>query len=239
MVQARDAIAAARKLMEAGTGYDEVDCIGLIVTLIRGCPGGVRKYRVAGTNTLWKSARSAARYRDLTYTQEGIQSARPGMLAFMRHGDDVDHVGLVSYHGWVLHSSKSRGGVVETRLRDNGWNLLAVHRYIATEEEEGRHTEGMETARVQTDGGRLRIRSGPGLAYGTLGSVPNGTMVEILEDGEWPRVRANGLEGYLMGEFLIRQEPDVETVGNWMIMDDGGNVFIPEGGWRVTREGLD
>lgn len=40
MVKAQDAIAYARSLI--GTPYSEVDCIGLIVRIIRNCSGGVK-----------------------------------------------------------------------------------------------------------------------------------------------------------------------------------------------------
>lgn len=38
MIKAQDAIAAARALL--GTPYAELDCIGLIVRVIRAAPGG-------------------------------------------------------------------------------------------------------------------------------------------------------------------------------------------------------
>ena len=73
MVKTMDAIRTARSLI--GTPYSELDCIGLIVRVIRTSPGGVGAYRTAGTNTLWKSAQASAKYRDLTWRQEGIAGA--------------------------------------------------------------------------------------------------------------------------------------------------------------------
>lgn len=76
MIRAEDAIKTARSLL--GTPYSQIDCFGLIVRVIRTSPGGVGAYRTAGTNTLWRSAGASAKYRDLTWRQEGIAGALPG-----------------------------------------------------------------------------------------------------------------------------------------------------------------
>ena len=131
MVKAEEAIAAARRLI--GTPYSEMDCINLIKKVIRTAPGGVSGYKTAGTNTLWKSATASTKYRDLTWRKNGIDGACAGMLAFKRNGDDVHHVGIVTEKGTVIHSSSTQNGrgVVETPLSsDEGWNLLAKHRFI-------------------------------------------------------------------------------------------------------------
>lgn len=131
MVKAEEAIAAARRLI--GTPYSEMDCINLIKRVIRTAPGGVSGYKTAGTNTLWKSATASTKYRDLIWRKNGIDGACAGMLAFKRSGDDVHHVGIVTEKGTVIHSSSTQNGrgVVETPLSsDEGWNLLAKHRFI-------------------------------------------------------------------------------------------------------------
>ena len=127
MIKADDAIRVARSLI--GTPYSELDCINLIKRVIHTAPGGVTSYTTAGTNSLWKSYDMSAKYRDLTWRQEGIQGAQAGMLAFKRSGEDVHHVGLVTGDGTVIHSSSARGQVVETEL-DCSWALLGIHRYI-------------------------------------------------------------------------------------------------------------
>lgn len=157
MIETDEAIRTARSLL--GTPYAQMDCIALIVRIIRTAKGGRPGYRTAGTNSLWKSAEMSAKYRDLTRRQEGIAGARPGMLAFKRRGADVHHVGLVAGGGdagspdgsglTVIHSSSARGEVVETAL-DSSWALLAVHRDIAVQED----TAGSrESAPVTADGG--------------------------------------------------------------------------------------
>ena len=146
MIQAEEAIRVARGLI--GTAYSELDCINLVKKVIRTAPGGDKRYTTAGTNALWDSDSKRGKYRDLTWKQAGISGAKPGMLAFMGVGTgDVSHTGLVTEQGTVIHSSKSRGGVVETALTEKaGWNGLGVHRMIRCgrkrRQKRGRRTGG-------------------------------------------------------------------------------------------------
>ena len=157
MIETSEATRTARALI--GTPYSELDCINLIKKIIRTAPGGDKNYTTAGTNDLWNSDGKSAKYRDLTWKQEGFSSAKPGMLAFMGVGTgDVSHTGLVTERGTVIHSSKSRGGVVETALTEkNGWNGLGAHRMIAVDGEETADSDEGEIVTVCAQGG-LRMR---------------------------------------------------------------------------------
>ena len=150
MIGYEDAVSAARALL--GTPYKDLDCINLVKKVIRTALGGVGKYTTAGTNSLWKSFGMAEKYRDITWRQEGISGAQGGMLAFKRSGSDVHHVGLVTREGTVIHSSSALGCVVETPLtQEEGWNLLAVHWYIApvkAQREEAAAEGSMQCAQV-------------------------------------------------------------------------------------------
>ena len=243
MIKAQDAISAARALI--GTPYSELDCINLIKRVIRTAPGGVPWYTTAGTNALWVSANASAKYRDLTWRQEGIQGARAGMLAFKRKGEDVHHVGLVTGDGTVIHSSSAKGQVVETAL-DGGWKLLAIHRYI-----EAAGAAGMEDnvnvlyqAVVSTQSGALNVRDAPD--GGRIGSLPKGTTVEVLAEPAqgWTFVRSGSLMGYVSSAYLTRAESEneenvISISPDVTIIDDEGNSFRPVGGWRVLVTGMD
>ena len=175
MVKAKDAIAAARRLI--GTPYSELDCINLIKKVIRTAPGGVPGYTTAGTNTLWNSAQASSKYRDLTWRTEGISGACAGMLAFKRKGNDIHHVGIVTEKETVIHSSSAENGrgVVETPLSAaEGWNLLAKHRYIGTieNEEDGEDMDDLNHASEVTivdSAGRRFVPAGDFKVY--IGSM--------------------------------------------------------------------
>ena len=142
MIKASDAIAAARAMI--GTPYSELDCINLIKKIIRTAPGGDPNYTTAGTDELWSSYKSSGKYKHLTWRQEGICDAEPGMLAFKgrpsdKRGDgQPHHVGLVADKDGrltVIHASSANGKVVETPLEaGQGWTLLAKHKLIQTQE---------------------------------------------------------------------------------------------------------
>ena len=245
MIKAADAIQTARSLI--GTPYSEMDCINLIKRVIRTAPGGVPGYTTAGTNTLWRSATANAKYRDLTWTQEGIQGARAGMLAFMRNGENVHHVSIVTERGTVIHSSSARGQVVETAL-DDSWQLLAIHRYIGTdfigETGDDMTMNALYQAVVSTQSGALNVRDAPD--GGRIGSLPKGTTVDVLAEPAqgWTFVRAGSLMGYVSSAYLTRAEVgEAENVisvsPEVTIIDDEGNSFRPVGGWRVLIGGVD
>lgn len=207
MIKTQDAIDVARALI--GTPYSELDCINLIKAVIRRAPGGVPWYTTAGTNALWASYGASAKYRDLTWRQEGIDGARAGMIALKRLGGDVHHGGIVTERGTVIHSSSVYGKVVETAL-DESWHLLAQHRYIevaaaAAETEE--HMDVLYQAVVNTMRDPLALRDSPGTDGRKLGELARGTTVDVLAEPVtgWLYVRsAEGKSGYAASAYLAR-----------------------------------
>ena len=213
MIRAGEAIGAARGLI--GTSYETLDCINLIKWVIRTGAGGDRRYTTAGTNALWDSDSKCGRYRDLTWKQTGISGAKPGMLAFMGVGTgDVSHTGLVTERGTVIHSSKSRGGVVETALTEKaGWNGLGKHRMIAVEESIGKSAVGepAESAEYRhvtvCAGGGLRMRKKPRGRY--MQMIPDGTQLVVLEEKDgWLRAEYRGHTGWISGAYCRRDGED-------------------------------
>ena len=255
MVKTMDAIRTARSLL--GTPYSEIDCIGLIVRVIRTSPGGVGAYRTAGTNTLWRSAKASAKYRDLTWRQEGIAGARAGMLAFKRRSRDVHHVGLVTGDGTVIHSSSAAGKVVETKL-DDTWQLLAVHRYIDVQElpqpaaptapsggSLGDETEDtrMEAYKMKVVASSLNVRNEPGIGGDRIGRLSEGAVVTVqaeMENG-WKYITyGDGALGYVDGSYLAEYvEPAVPEAPKITIIDSANNHFSPVGDFRVLVGSVD
>lgn len=260
-VKYNNAIREARLLI--GTPYSELDCINFIKKIIRSSFGGVKDYTTAGTNTLWDSYNASSKYRDLTWRQEGISGARAGMLAFKRYGtDDEGHVGLVTGEGTVIHSSSVNGrGVVETPLSaSEGWDLLAIHRYITVKEDEEMieaivPTTVLYKAVVNTQSGALNVREWPETGP-IVGRVPKDRTVEVLSDvGDgWPRIRYNETIGVVSEKYLLKAsstpvetetpEDTNEAYGEAQaaavtIVDSEGNRFNPVGDFKVYFGGID
>ena len=202
MIQAEEAIRAARGLI--GTAYSELDCVNLIKEVIRTCAGGDKRYTTAGTNELWNSFDSAPKYRHLIWRQAGISGAKPGMLAFMGVGTgDVSHTGLVTEQGTVIHSSKSRGGVVETALTAKaGWNGLGAHRmievngYVNDEDVQidAKYSIGEYTVSYKNG---LRLRKRPSLTGAYMLTMPCGAKLTVTEiDGDWGKAAYKGHQGW-------------------------------------------
>lgn len=249
MIDATTAIRTAREMI--GTSYDELDCINLIKKVIRTAPGGDRRYTTAGTNALWESDKNSAKYRDLTWKQEGVSGAKAGMLAFMGVGTgDVNHVGLVTERGTVIHSSKSRGGVVETELTEkNGWNGLGKHRMIEVNEME----KEFGNATVSVTSGCLNIREGASTAAKIIAKAENGTRVNVIREAGgtgWVFGKLeNGVAGYMAGAYLVRndalsapsgqlsqgesQEEDEETTS--LRRSDGVYITLA-GKWEIAED---
>lgn len=255
MVKTMDAIRTARSLL--GTPYSTLDCISLIVRVIRTTPGGKADYRTAGTNTLWRSAEASAKYRDLTWRQEGISGALAGMLAFKRRGTDVHHVGLVTGDGTVIHSSSAAGKVVETKL-DDTWQLLAAHRYIEAQElpqpsapaapsggSLGDETEDtkMEAYKMKVVASSLNVRDEPDVKGRRIGRLNEGAIVTVqasFSDG-WKYVTyGDGALGYVDGSYLAEYvEPPVPEAPKITIIDSANNHFCPVGDFRVIVGSVD
>ena len=207
MIETSEAIRTARALI--GTPYSELDCINLIKKVIRTAPGGDKRYTTAGTNELWNSFDSVPKYRHLIWRQTGISGAKPGMLAFMGVGTgDVNHTGLVTERGTVIHSSKSRGCVVETELTERrGWNGLGKHRMIAAQDD---NAEGGETmfgnATVSVTSGYLNIREGASTRSKVIAKAADGARMNIIREAGgtgWVFGKLeNGVAGYMSGEYL-------------------------------------
>ena len=207
MIQEEEAIRAARELI--GTAYSELDCINLIKKVIRTAPGGDKRYTTAGTNELWNSFDSVPKYRHLIWRQSGISGAKPGMLAFMGVGTgDVSHTGLVTERGTVIHSSKSRGGVVETALSEkNGWNGLGVHRMIEVAENAGAAPTG--TAYIVCAQTGLRMRKRPDVRGEYMQMLPDGAVIVALETrAGWIKTTYKGYTGSVSGEYCCKAGED-------------------------------
>nr|DAI46145.1 MAG TPA: SH3 domain protein [Caudoviricetes sp.] len=260
MIQAESAIRAARGLI--GTAYSELDCINLIKKVIRTCAGGDKRYTTAGTNELWNSFDSTPKYRHLIWRQTGISGAKPGMLAFMGAGTgDVSHTGLVTERGTVIHSSKSRGGVVETALTAKaGWNGLGAHRIIAVQDdnEEGGDTMfGNATVKTQKAGSYVNLRESASTRAAVIGKVYDGERIHVIagvEGSGWLCVKTQSGEiGQMCEDYIALDEPfkdalpsssedtpagdrDDDTFETTTLTDGNGAYVTLVGKWGITND---
>lgn len=127
------------------------------------------------------------------------------MLAFMGVGTgDVSHTGLVTERGTVIHSSKSRGGVVETALTAKaGWNGLGVHRMIEVAENAGAAPTG--TAYIVCAQKGLRMRKNPDIRGEYMQMLPDGAVITVLEEqAGWFKTTYKGYTGWVSAEYCCK-----------------------------------
>lgn len=249
MIETSEAIRTARGLL--GTPYSELDCINLIKKVIRTAPGGDKSYTTAGTNDLWNSDTKSGKYRDLTAKQEGIAGAKPGMLAFMGVGTgDVNHVGLVTERGTVIHSSKSRGEAVETEITDKSlWNGLGSHRMIAVQddnEEGGKTMFGNAAVKTQKAGSYVNLREGASTRAAVIGKVYDGERVNVLREAGTGWIYGQtqaGAEGYMSADYIVEDAPDAgdveddgEETGSTTTLTDGKAFVTLVGKWTIAED---
>lgn len=251
MIKTSEAIRMARGLI--GTPYSELDCINLIKKVIRTAPGGDKNYTTAGTNALWDSYDKTGKYRDLIWRQAGISGAKAGMLAFMGVGTgDVNHTGLVTERGTVIHSSKSRGKTVETELTEKrGWNGLGVHRMIAVceDNEKGGDTMfGNATVKTQKAGSYVNLREGASTRAAVIGKVYDGERVNVLREAGtgwiYGKTQA-GAEGYMSADYIVEDAPGAddaedssgeESASTTTLTDGNGAYVTLVGKWKIAED---
>lgn len=137
----------------------------------------------------------------------------------------------------ALHSSASRKHVCTSVFKDKTmrgswnriglWNKLdygpAINALLGTPMAEA--PTDLNTATVigtgtvfASNGSTVKMRARPSTGCGTYWDVPIGETVEILNSGDWNRIRWNGRIGYMRSEFIktgetmATIEPDPEIV---------------------------
>lgn len=244
MITTAEALRVSEELL--GTPYSTYDCINYIKKIIRSAAGGDKKYQTAGTNSLWRS-------RDLTWKQESLDGALPGMLAFKVSGEDVHHIGLVVPGGKVRHSSSTKGMAVETDLYNGQWHYLAKHKLIQVDEGGGTVAEPTSAvlykATVNTNESGLNLRAGPSTSDRKIAAIPKGATVEVMRDAGsgWLFVKSDVGIGYVSSQYLVRDAAASETDGNWneaeasgdwhenlTLISESGSVINLQGRWRLA-----
>lgn len=225
-----------------GTGRDGTcDCIGATMGAMYAL--GQPKYALHSSNYF-------ARYQTLDLQEiKSIADCYVGMEVYKSRLDDgklneryqsggTHHAGdaLDYYHAGVVISVSpfcilhcTSGGGVDGFTRDynlkGGWDFGGKVKGIdysgEAKQQGGLIDVAIYDAKVVTTGGHLNFRSAPRIGGTDIGDIPNGTLLQVLEEtsAEWSKVHFEGRQGYVQSKYLARidggienEEPDAESV---------------------------
>lgn len=213
-----------------GVQYERMDCQAFVETCLKAC--GI-SLNLPGSNA-W--------YRRMTWTgtpaecKELFGKIPVGAFLFILKQDggepekykgdgigNASHIGIKTGRGQgAINSSKSRGGVCESKFADKaisgGWNRIGLWTEVDYGAEINRELEG-GTGSVQArvtapSGATVNLRKEKSKGSALVDQIPIGTVVTVLDDdGKWSRILANGKSGYMMDEFLIPLDDDETGIG--------------------------
>lgn len=210
-----------------GRDYDDIDCQALVEAMLRD----------VGVKQNWRG--SNAMYRDMAWVGTPEECVAKfgrvpvGALLYILEATgapdiykdavgNASHVGVKTGVGLgAIHSSQSKGGVVESKfsnktIRNGGWNRVGICKLLdyGSDIEEALYgpkeasNTTTRTAIVKTSGGRLNLRAAPDLSAKIVDSIPNGAAVTVLgySGPEWANISYGGVVGYAAMAYLAEDK---------------------------------
>lgn len=109
------------------------------------------------------------------------------ILTMVSAGEQADVLSREE-NGWYRVSYKGTEGYMSAQYVTVEWTVPAQ-------------------GRVNTQGSTLNVRSGPGTDHPRIGTLSDGSAVDILDlAGDWYHIKTDALTGYVSGEYLLPLE---------------------------------
>ena len=244
-----------------GDGSDGTcDCVGLGIGALRRM--GIDYDGLHGSN--WAARHEAVElYRigsikQLRIGDNVLKAREPGDKGWAlpdRYGDDPDqndyyHFGIVvSVDPLKIAHCTDPTCRIDTRL--GKWSHAFAWRQLSNAIDTPKQEEPAQGERVEEEktmealyeaqvvlkeSKALNIRAGRSTAARRIGSVPNGATVIVCQEGAWPLIEYDGLQGYVCGDYLEAIEPAPEPVKTTMLVDESGTAIVLVGSWRVAED---
>ena len=152
----------------------------------------------------------------------GIYTGMTGAQMVLNAADNGNSNGGAYNHGdGAIHSSASKGSVCTSNFKgktiNGGWNKVGLWNKIdynaainqrlgsqmANPEPVVDDSKPIGTGIVFAESGTtVKMRQRPSTGCGIYWNVPIGETVDILQNGDWIRIRWNGKVGYIRQEFV-------------------------------------
>jgi len=167
----------------------------------------------------------------------GIYTDMPGaeMVALaIEAGDTI--APNYNFGSGAIHSSSTRKAVATSEFAGKtirgGWNMIGLWVEISYGESVDRILRGKGEKAVlykaNVIGGGLNLRKQPSKSSVWLDQIPEGTSLDVTEEKQdWAKVTYNGQEGWVMKEFLQREDDSIavprqelekiyDAIGDWL-----------------------
>ena len=255
-IKSEDLLDLFERMEREGWAYEwgaaregKVDCSGAFVWAYRQLGGPDIAH---GSNSILRQSMAPL---------QPMSAARPGWAAmkirawtdaqannrwYNQEPGDGYHIGLVGRDGRILNAKGTATGFVASDP-DEGWDGCAPLTDVTYDEGEEEDAAMLYRATVTTKTDPLRVRAWAQTGR-ILGTVPRGTVVDVLADSGdgWPRIRYNELVGYASGDYLTRVEdtdrieiaPDVEAelIDVTTLVNEDGMSLTLVGRWSVAQD---
>ena len=252
-----------------GRSYEEMDCQEFVERCM--ADAGL-KMDLKGSNAWYREVLKHGWIGTPEQCKKKFGSVPKGALLFIHafdggeikrgyHDDfgNASHIGIKTGRGkGAIHSSSSRGGVVESEfndktIRNGGWNRVGLYNkftygktidwvldHIGIAENPAGQGETKEdehmTATVYSENGNpVNLRKSASKSAALVDKIPVGTDVEIISstigaDGTaWSKVKAGRLSGWMMTDFLSADDSALPPEDF-----DQGDLDGPDGGERIA-----
>ena len=141
-----------------------------------------------------------------------VKSAN-GKPVRLRSGPSVNYSIIASYQVGTPLTVLSTGDTW-SKVRINGRTGYMMNEFIQRGQGEEVIAGGYTAYVVSANGKTVVLRSGPSKQYDALVSYKVGQKVTVLSYGStWCKVRVNGVDGYMMTEFLATEKPGTSAGG--------------------------
>ena len=107
---------------------------------------------------------------------------------------------------YSIIGSISKGSKVEVISTSNGWSKIKYDGktgYVSSKYLTSSAPESSTTTTKYVNATTLNVRSGPSTSYSVIGSLSNGSKVEVISTSNgWSKINYNGKTGYVSSQYL-------------------------------------
>ena len=169
---------------------------------------------VSGATSQWKSK---------IWQEKGTIDTLPKdkICCLYRQTSDgvMQHTGIYTGDNYFIDARGSSSGVLKTKYSTTTykWTHWGIPKGLYNEETAPKDEEVYKVlykAIVTADTGKtVNMRNNPSRAAAIVAQVPVGTPVDVLEEqGEWSRIGVDGKTGYMMAQYLVKENEPVDNV---------------------------